>query len=200
MSQKFSLFSHAWLLFCMLMSGLVQAQEVRTDKKDAPSDVVRTTSPMAGTPASLNQASPSSPNAVTRGLVGQGVLKCASRVEQVSNFLNFGPMAGAMLLPASQDVDNRLAHFVLESPTPDGSAYVSATFAPNQSNGCGATYDAVMYWPKGCDALATQQFDKFKRVGTLKKNVLVLDGGVGTKIFLLTAGSGCVSVKKEVVL
>ncbi len=154
----------------------------------------------ASAPASVSPTNASSPNAVTRALVGQGVLKCASRVEQVSNFLAFGPTAGAMLLPAQQDVDNRLAHVVLESPTPEGSAYVSATFAPNQSNGCGATYDAVMYWPKACDAVATQQFGQFKRVGALKKDILVLDGGIATKVFLLMAGSGCVSVKKEVVL
>jgi hypothetical protein len=28
----------------------------------------------------------------------------------------------------------------------------------------------------------------------------VLDGGVASKVFLMSAGSGCVSIKKEVVL
>jgi len=34
----------------------------------------------------------------------------------------------------------------------------------------------------------------------LKRDVLVLDGGPATKVFLMTAGAGCISVKKEVVL
>ena len=189
MAHKFSTHNGLCALCCMLICTLGQAQEVN-----------KATASAADASASVSPTNSSSPNVVTRALVGRGVLKCASRVEQVSNFLGFGPTAGAMLLPAQQDVDNRLAHVMLESPTPEGSAYVSATFAPNQSNGCGATYDAVMYWSKGCDAVATQQFDKLKRVGPLKKDILVMDGGVATKVFLMTAGNGCVSIKKEVVL
>ena len=200
MTHRLGSWVHACALCCMLLSGWVQAQGVSVGSKDAPAETPQAVTTMPSAPTGFKQVGSSSPNAVTRTLVGQGVLKCASRVEQVSNFLNFGPATGAMLLPVQQDADNRMAHVIFESPTPEGAAYVSATFAPNQNNGCGATYDAVMYWPKACDAVATQQFDKFKRVGAIKKDIVVLDGGVATKVFLLTAGSGCVSVKKEVVL
>ncbi len=71
---------------------------------------------------------------------------------------------------------------------------------PNQANGCGAAYDAVVYWPLKCDAVAAKQFASLKKVGQLKKDISVLDGGVATKVFLMPAGSGCVSIKKEVVL
>ena len=160
--------------------------------------VAQADGPVASVPPT--QTAPSGPNAVTRAAVGQNILKCASRVEQVSNFLGYGANAGAMLMPAPQDGDNRIAPLLMEAPTPEGVAYVSATFAPNQSNGCGATYDAVMYWPKSCDAVASQQFDKLRRVGMLKKDIAVLDGGAATKVLLMPAGSGCVSIKKEVVL
>jgi hypothetical protein len=146
------------------------------------------------------QAAPAGPNAVTRAAVGKNILKCASRVEQVSSFLGYGANAGALLMAAPQDGDNRIAPLLMEAPTPEGVAYVSATFAPNQSNGCGATYDAVMYWPKSCEAVASQQFEKLRRVGMLKKDIAVLDGGTATKVLLMPAGSGCVSIKKEVVL
>ena len=145
-------------------------------------------------------AAPVGPNAVTRAAVGQNILKCASRVQQVSSFLGYGANAGALLMAAPQDGDNRIAPLLMEAPTPDGVAYVSATFAPNQSNGCGATYDAVMYWPKSCDAVASQQFEKLRHVGMLKKDIAVLDGGAATKVLLMPAGSGCVSIKKEIVL
>jgi hypothetical protein len=196
-SQKFSAQHGLCVLCCVLFLGASQAQDVKTDAQNTPVNVIKND---GNAPVSANKPNQSSPNAVTRSLVGQGVLKCASRVEQVSNFLGFGPSTGAMLLPVQQDADNRMAHVILESPTPEGSAYVSATFAPNQGNGCGATYDAVMYWPKSCEVVATQQFDKFKRIGALKKDVSVLDGGVATKVFLMSAGDGCVSIKKEVVL
>ena len=160
--------------------------------------MAQTAEPTVGAQPSTTVAS--GPNAVTRAAVGQNLLKCASRVEQVSNFLGFSANAGAFLMASPQDGDNRIAPLLMEVPTPDGAAYVSATFAANQSNGCGATYDAVMYWPKSCDALASQQFVKLKRVGSLKKDIVVLDGGTNTKVFLMPAGSGCVSIKKEVVL
>lgn len=140
------------------------------------------------------------PNAVTRAAVGQNILKCASRVEQVSNYLGFNANAGAFLMGSPQDGDNKITPLLMEVPTPDGVAYVSATFAANQSNGCGVTYDALTYWPKSCESLANEQFQQLKRVGMLKKDILVLNGGASMKVFLMPAGSGCVSIKKEVVL
>lgn len=42
-------------------------------------------------------------NAVTRAAVQQGALNCASRINQVSNFLGFNSEAGAtLLIPPSQ--------------------------------------------------------------------------------------------------
>jgi len=144
--------------------------------------------------------STSGPNAITQAAVQTGVLNCAIRINQVSGFLGFGAQAAALLMVPASEPDQRLIPFAMEVPTEWGSAYVSAVFAPNQANGCGAAYDAVMYWPLRCEAVATAQFADFKRVGQMKKDITVLDGGVTTKVFLLPAGSGCVSIKKEVVL
>lgn len=161
-------------------------------------------SPAQGSPVSTAAPAANGVNAVTQAAVQQGALGCASRINQVTNFLGFGPQAGAVLMmPASQS-DQRLVPVVMEVPTDDAvvgaSAYVSATFAPVHPNGCSATYDAVMYWPSTCDIVAARQFGSFKKVGSLRTNITLLDGGVATKVFLMPAGSGCVSVKKEVVL
>ena len=139
-------------------------------------------------------------NAITQAAVGQGALSCASRINQVSNFLGFGLQAGAVLMVPPSQPDQRLIPLAMEVPTEGGSAYVSATFAPNQANGCGAAYDAVVYWPQKCDAVAVKHFAGLKMLNLLKANITVLDGGVATKVFLMPAGSGCVSIKKEVVL
>lgn len=139
-------------------------------------------------------------NALTRAAVKQGALTCASRINQVSSFLGFGPHAGAMLMVPPNQPDQRLLPLAMEVPTEAGSAYVSVTFAPNQANGCGAAYDAVVYWPQKCDAVAAKQFVGLKRIGPMKTDITVLDGGMATKVFLMPAGSGCVSIKKEVVL
>jgi len=139
-------------------------------------------------------------NAITQAAVQQGALNCATRINQVSNFLGFGPQAGAVLMMPPSQPDQRLIPLAMEVQTEGGSAYVSATFAPNQANGCGAAYDAVVYWPQKCEAVVARQFAGLKRVGQMKTNITVLDGGPATKVFLMPAGSGCVSIKKEFVL
>lgn len=139
-------------------------------------------------------------NTITQTVVQKGVLNCASRIEQVTNFLGYGPQAGVVVIIPPVQSDQRIIPLTMEVNSGSGSAYVSATFAPNQANGCGAAYDAVIYWPQKCDAVAARQFSGFKKIGALKKEIIVLDGGVATKVFLMPAGAGCVSIKKEVVL
>ncbi|MCL4470749.1 MAG: hypothetical protein M1547_06415 [Gammaproteobacteria bacterium] len=156
-----------------------------------------------GAGAVLESVKPPPPavvNAVTQTAVSTGVLACAGRINQVSSFLGYTPQAGALLMTPSAQPDQRLIPLAMEVPNESGAAYVSASFAPNQANGCGATYDAVVYWPDKCDAVAVKQFAGLKKIGQLKKSIAVLDGGVATKVFLMPAGSGCLSIKKEVVL
>lgn len=77
--------------------------------------------------------------------------------------------------------------------------YVSASFAPNKEGGCGVAYDVVISWPMGCKALSAKKFAALKVYTEFKKEILILDGDSGTKIFLVPAGSDrCVSIKKEV--
>lgn len=139
-------------------------------------------------------------NSITHAAVNAGALACAGRINQVSGFLGYTPQAGALLMTPPAQPDQRLIPLAMEVPNEFGAAYVSASFAPNQANGCGATYDAVVYWPSKCDAVAAKQFAGLKKVGQLKNAITVLDGGAATKVFLMPAGNGCVSIKKEVVL
>lgn len=48
-------------------------------------------------------------------------------------------------------------------------------------------------------AVCRKKFGTFKKIGALSKNINVLDYGVSTKVFLMPAGKGCVSIKKEIV-
>ncbi|NWG32317.1 MAG: hypothetical protein HXY29_12595 [Rhodocyclaceae bacterium] len=155
-------------------------------------------------PAAAPQAAapppPAAVNAITQAAVQQGALSCAARINQVTQFLGFSAQAGALLMSPPGQPDQRLLPLAMEVPTENGAAYVSVHFAPNQANGCGAAYDAVAYWPQKCDAVAGKQFAALRKVGQLKKDITILDGGPATKVFLMPAGSGCVSIKKEVVL
>jgi hypothetical protein len=139
---------------------------------------------------------------MTRAAVQRGILQCAARVEQFTNFLGFGPQAGGLLMPPPAPADRQL--FAMQIEVPAGAAhnsFIDMNFAPGQANGCGAAYQAVSYWAKSCDQVASSQFAQFKRLPPLKRDVAVLDGGATTKVFLMRAGdNGCVSIKKEIVL
>lgn len=139
-------------------------------------------------------------NLLTQTALQQGVLNCVGRINQVGNFVGFGAQSGAVLMVPGGRPDERLISFSMEMPSDGAAAYIAATFAPNQINGCGAVYEAFVYWKQSCDALATTEYSGLKRIGLVKAAITILDGGTATKVFLMPAGSGCLSIKKEVVL
>ena len=129
----------------------------------------------------------------------KGVLNCAGRINQVVNFLGFTAKAGAVLMIPPAQPDSRLIPMAMEIPFEGGVAYATASFAPNQANGCGATYDSVVYWPLACEKVQDSQFRAMKEAGKMSKEITIMDGGSELKVFLMPAGSGCISIKKEVV-
>jgi hypothetical protein len=152
--------------------------------------------------AGVQSAEVDGPNAVTRAAVQRGALQCASRVEQLTRFVGFGPQAGALLIAPAAPVDRRLFSVQIELPAgASGNSLVDLDFAPGQANGCGASYQAVSYWKQNCDALANSQFNGLRKLPAIHHEITVLDGGPATKVFLMKAGdNGCVSIKKEIVL
>ena len=183
--------THCLLALFFLTSEFVRAQ---------PSGESAATSSVPGSSVPKVAASVR-PHPVTLAAAQQGVLACSGRINQVANFLGIDDKSGAMLMLPPAQQDHRFVAIALEMPSPStgNSAYVSATFAPNQANGCGAGYDAVAYWPKGCEEMALQTFGALKVLGKLKKDIAILDGGPHIKVFLMPAGSGCVWIKREVV-
>jgi len=150
--------------------------------------------------STYRQTGVSNVNAITQAVVKAGILSCASRINQVVNFLAGGVQnVGTMLFMTPNNPDQQLISLSMEVPVNNVPGYASASFAPNQSNGCGAVYETVVYWPQQCNVLAERNFRSLKRVDAFSKDITALDGGAYTKIFLMSAGSGCVSIKKEIV-
>jgi hypothetical protein len=140
-------------------------------------------------------------NGITQATDKAGMKACSGRINQVANFLTAGtPGVGAMLFLPPNNPDKQLVSVSMEIPIKGASsAYASASFAPNQANGCGGMYEAIVYWPQSCKDLSEQTYGNLKKINGFSKNMTVLDGGMATRIFLLPAGAGCVSIKKEVI-
>jgi hypothetical protein len=145
-------------------------------------------------PATTQQANPSV-SIVTQAAVKMGVLSCVSRINQVVTFLTANTQNGVLIFPVQNPPDQHIFSTSFELlASGDSSIYASASFFPNKD----AVYDTVEYVNKGCDELEKTVFKNLKRVGVLKKNIILLDGGA-VKVFLMPAGTGCVVIKKEVV-
>lgn len=140
-------------------------------------------------------------NGITQAAVKAGALACTSRINQVANFLTAGSQGvGAIFFMPPENPDQQMISVSMEIPSTEASsAYASASFAPNQANGCGGMYETVVYWQQKCEEVAGRNFATLRRIDLFSKNIMTLDGGVTTKIFLMPAGTGCVSIKKEVV-
>lgn len=148
-----------------------------------------------------SQAVPQKIHAITNAALKSGVNACAGRIEQVANFLTADSQSSAVLFLPPSLPDQRLVSTSIEVENKNGPlAYASASFAPGMANGCGGMYETVVYWSASCDQVAMRSFSKLKRIGVISRSIVILDGGISTRIFLMPAGVGCVSIKKEVVL
>lgn len=132
---------------------------------------------------------------VTQAAVKLGILSCVSRINQVATFLTANNQSGVFIFAPQKQPDQHIFSTSFELIRRDDSTfYASASFFPNQD----AVYDTVEYVDKGCEELEKTIFKNLKRIGVVKKNIVLLDGG-NVKVFLMPAGSGTVVIKKEVV-
>jgi len=139
------------------------------------------------------------PNKVTQAAFAKGVLKCSSRLQQVTSFASPKDVHVALVTFYPPNPDNGLLSVIQEVDVSGNSGYVSSNFAPNQANGCQASYDAVSFWRKGCLIVAKEVFKDLKEIKGLQGSIKVLDGGPFMKVVLMPAENGCISIKKEVI-
>ena len=140
-------------------------------------------------------------NQIATAMFASGVRSCATRVDQISNFLTKGTRASALLFLPEREPDHSMTSVSLEvqsESTPR--AYASATFSPNTAIGCSALYETVQYWNESCSAVASRHFKGAVPAGTLATEIAMYTIGPSARVFLMRASaSGCVSIKKEVV-
>jgi hypothetical protein len=170
-------------LFLLIASAPVQAANSTPDKP--------TTAPQPAPAPAVNP--------VTQAAVKAGVLTSISLINKVVSFLTGNAVSGAFLFVPRTNPDQSIFSASLEIQSPAGTPiYASASFAPLPTGGAGAVYDTVEYSPNTIDYLEKSVFKGLKRVGIVRKDIVILDAGP-VKVFLMPAGSGTVVIKKEVV-
>ena len=140
-------------------------------------------------------------NQIATAMFSAGVRNCATRIDQISNFLTKGTRASALLFLPDREPDNSMVSVSLEvqaEGTPR--AYGSATFSPNTAIGCSALYETVQYWSESCNNVAARHFKGAAPSGSIASEIAMLTIGPSARVFLMrVSGSACVSIKKEVI-
>jgi len=155
----------------------------------------------AGTMRLLRYIASSQTNQIATAMFAAGVRNCATRADQVTNFLTRGTKTNALLFLPEREPDNSMVSVSMEvqaENTPR--AYGSATFSPNTAIGCSGVYETIQYWGESCNAVATKYFKGASPAGALGGEIAMFTIGPAARIFLMRAtGSSCVSIKKEVI-
>jgi hypothetical protein len=192
-------FAALWLFANLPVDSMAQDSAAANKRAVAQAAPVKTASPAAA---------PAGPGKALGELFFRaGAVTCAPRVEQVGDFLLQGDEAGVFLFLPESAVDQRQIGLALEIVSPVGpgsnsvsgspSAYASADFSPSVDGACGASYQAIAYWPGSCAEVAKTRFSANKLLGVVKRSILMLELSKLGRIFLMPAGAGCVSIKRE---
>ena len=151
-------------------------------------------SPSTGGRASA-RATPVNPIAALAGQLR--ATRCANMARSVGEqVVGANPSAGVVLSPAS-GADESLFSASVETRDGVGMHFVSAYLAPNARGGCDAGYDDIRYWAKACDKLAIEELKDAGTIRPLGPDVSTLVAGPLQHIYLMAAGPGCVSIRKE---
>jgi len=187
------------LLFITLIAAAGAAVAADTANPAAPAKDTKK-KPAAAQAAPQAAALPTALNGVAQAAAKAGVTSCAARINQVTNFLTTGSQSRAVAFISPTNPNQSVVSYSLEVQTSAANSYASATFAPVGPDGCGATYEAVTYWNNTCEDVANRGFAGTRRTGPIQQNIQILEGTGTMRVFLIPAGQGCVSIKKEVVM
>jgi hypothetical protein len=138
-------------------------------------------------------------NGLAQTAANAGIVDCVGRIQQTTEFLTANSKSGAFLFIAPADANRHIASASLEIQANGASSYASASFAPGGNNGCGTLYETVSYWGNRCEEVAKRAYPNFPPAGKLGESITMLEGGLYLRIFLMPAGQGCLSIKKELV-
>ncbi|MEI8210055.1 MAG: hypothetical protein WCG16_12670 [Methylococcales bacterium] len=145
-------------------------------------------------------AAPATLNPLATVMGSAGVSHCQGRVQQVTEFLTNGANSGATLLLPTDYLNDHLVSASLEVIDGPIVFYANVDFAPLVAYGCDASFESVVYWPDSCEKVAKVQFKEAKNTGKMRQQISVLTASSNNlQIFLMPAGNGCVSIKKQAI-
>jgi hypothetical protein len=122
---------------------------------------------------------------------------CAPTVQRAADFLFEGGAADFTLQPLGPDANRWPSVVTIESRPPDGGQTRFSTLVIAPAGSCAGLYQQVIYWNEPCATVQKTVFGAFAGARPLYRDVQVSEANPGLQVYLMPAGKGCVSIKKE---
>lgn len=135
-------------------------------------------------------------NAITRAAVGLGVLTCAARVQQVTQFLGVSQDTRVSIRRPVNPPDRNSFSVAMSVATDGTTGLALAEFYPSQG-GCRASYTITVNLDQSCEALRDTSFLGMNAVSPLAENIQGLNGPNSMRVFLVDVGAACTVIKTE---
>ena len=145
----------------------------------------------------MGQAAQSPADRLNAALQQVGMQGCAGAINRAARFLFEDGDANFTLQPLGPDTNRWPTVVVIESahPAQGKVRFTTLTVSPGQS--CSGFYEQVIYWPTPCAELKKTVFAEFANTRVILHDVVVSELGPALQVYLMPAGAGCNSVKKE---
>ena len=157
-------------------------------------------SAMAAAPpgAPTTQVKQPAPARLAAALSRAGIKRCAPIVQRVAEFLWENGDAGFQLKLLGADADTSSVVVTLESnhPTLGTTRYATILVAPKET--CSGYYEQTIFWAAACPVVKQSNFANFPNTAPLLRNIQASAASPTVSLYLMPAGAGCVSIKKEI--
>ena len=152
---------------------------------------------------------PPPPTPIGRGIAGVdalmqwsarvGIKTCQPELDRLTRSLGAATQVGGQPFAAPEFPDMALYSTSMEVLNGQVPSYVTLDVAPVVAGHCGYSYNAITYWPDVCRQVEVA-FNPMQLQGILSSQVEVLWDPKSPllRVYLMPAGPGCISIKKEV--
>lgn len=160
--------------------------------------------PAAGVAGGFRSNTATAMQRLTASLAQIKLTACATVFQQAGAFVFENGEANFTVQPLGPDANRWPTAVTIESvhpatPPAKGSQTRLTTLIVAPAGTCSGFYQQVIYWPESCTLLKARVFGDFKSEKPLLAKVLVSEANPGLQLYLTPAGTGCISVKKELI-
>lgn len=131
-------------------------------------------------------------------LAKAGVKRCAPIVRAVAAFVTENSKAAFVVRSLGAVPDTAPAVVTVESAHAALGTTRYATISVVPSENCSGFYEQTIYWPAACPAVKAQYFANFPATKPILKNIQLSAASPTVSLQLMPAGTGCVTMKKEI--